>query len=249
VTLIVGGASTEVGRATARALAAAGSHVILADRDGETLARLEGELGAIAPVHALVLASGTNREGCVADALHIGGRLDMLVQHPVTTFRGPAAQITRQAWDADLDLLAETFLIAREFAAQAEAHSSIVHVGSIDVAQAYPGRLTASVFANALVGLSRSLAVEFALKPVRVNVVSPGVMLSAQDEAAIQRGEKTLERVLLRAPSHRLGTAAETAALIGFLLSGRADFITGQAMSADGGWAALTQHAEGLRFP
>ena len=112
-----------------------------------------------------------------------------------------------------------------------------------------PGRGTASAVANGLVGASRAMAVEWARKPVRVNVVAQGIVLDEADRAALADGSKPSDRILLRAPSHRIGTAAETAALVRFLVDDRSRFITGQTISVDGGWASLTQHAEGLRVP
>ena len=93
------------------------------------------------------------------------------------------------------------------------------------------------------------MAVEWAGRPIRVNVVGTGIVLTDDDRQSIERGDRSLDQILLRAPRHRLGDPEETAAVVHFLLSDRARFITGQVMSVDGGWTTLTQHAEGLRFP
>ena len=79
-------------------------------------------------------------------------------------------------WSADLARLTATFAIDRAFAAACEPEGAIVHLTSIDLAQAYPGRATASAVANGLVGASRAMAVEWARKPVRVNVVAQGIV-------------------------------------------------------------------------
>lgn len=153
------------------------------------------------------------------------------------------------AWLADLNRITAIVSIDRAFAVACEPEAAIVHLTSIDLAQAYPGRGTASIVANGLVGLSRAMAVEFARKPVRVNVVAQGIVHDDADREALANGSTSSDRILLRAPSHRIGTADETAALVRFLVDGRSRFITGQTIAADGGWASLTQHAEGLRFP
>jgi NAD(P)-dependent dehydrogenase (short-subunit alcohol dehydrogenase family) len=139
--------------------------------------------------------------------------------------------------------------LASAFAGAAEPGSAIVTIVSLDLAQAYPERATASVVSNGLVGATRAMAVEWARKPVRVNAVANGPVLADADRTAVADGLRSLDRMLVRAPSHRIGTPKETAAVVRFLVDDRSRFITGQVLYVDGGWAALTQHAEGLRFP
>lgn len=248
---VVIGSSQGVGIAVARALAQESYLVLIAETDEPGSTAEEARADLPAGVECLRL-SGTDRSSiraAIYEAKARYGRLDVLVQHHVTAYRGDALAVTADEWQRDLDVLTTYFLLSQAFAAEAEPHGSIVNIASIDLAQAYPGRSTASTVANGLVGLSRALAVEWATRPIRVNVVAPGVMLTADDTGRIDRGEKSLDRVLLRAPSHRLGTPNETASAVLFLAGPKADFITGQTLAVDGGWSALTQHAEGLRFP
>jgi NAD(P)-dependent dehydrogenase (short-subunit alcohol dehydrogenase family) len=245
VALLVGERLTtlEVGQV----LVDAGCSVVVAD----TVPR---ELGTALPagagwLGALDASTPAGSATVVESARALAGRLNVLVQHHPTVSRVVAADIDMDAWDRDLAQLTIAFRLAREFAALAEPGSAIVNLASIDVSQAYSTRATASMVSNGLVGLSRALAVEWARIPIRVNVVALGVVLTDEERAAIEAGEQTLDRIMLRAPSHRLGELREAAGLVGFLVGPGARFITGQTIWADGGWSALTQHAEGLKFP
>jgi NAD(P)-dependent dehydrogenase (short-subunit alcohol dehydrogenase family) len=209
----------------------------LDDRAGQDVGRLAAPPG-----------DPTSAGAIIEQAMALAGRLDILVQHRPTTSRSPIDALAWPAWIDDLARLTATVAVDRAFAAACEPQGAIVHLTSIDLAQAYPGRMTASAVANGLVGASRAMAVEWARKPVRVNVVAQGIVLGAADRQALADGTRSADRILLRAPSHRLGKADETAALVRFLVDDRSRFITGQTISVDGGWASLTQHAEGLRF-
>jgi 3-oxoacyl-[acyl-carrier protein] reductase len=245
VALVVG-PGTDADLAIVAALAAAGARVLVCPVDGTALADRAGpDVGRLAPPPEDPTSAGA----IIEQAKSWMGRLDTLVQDRPTTYRGRLDALTWPAWSADLARLTATVAIDREFAAACEPEGSIVHLTSIDLAQAYPGRATASAVANGLVGASRAMAVEWARKPVRVNVVAQGIVLDEVDRAALDNGSLGADRILLRAPGHRIGTAEETAALVRFLVDDRSRFITGQTIAADGGWAALTQHAEGLRFP
>jgi len=245
-TALVVGPGTDADLAIVAMLAAAGAHVLIASVDGTAFSDRAGQdVGHLEPPPEDPTSAGTIVEWAMAQA----GRLDILVQDRPTTYRGRIDDMGWTAWTDDLARLTATIAVDRAFAAACVPEGAIVHLTSIDLAQAYPGRGTASAVANGLVGASRAMAVEWARKPVRVNVVAQGIVLDDADRTALVDGTKASDRILLRAPSHRLGTPAETAALVRFLVDDRSRFITGQTISVDGGWAALTQHAEGLRFP
>jgi NAD(P)-dependent dehydrogenase (short-subunit alcohol dehydrogenase family) len=245
-TALVVGSGTDVDLAILVALADAGAAVMVASDDGVgRWDRAGAQTERLDPPPRDPRSAGT----VVEQALSRAGRLDVLVQHWPTAYRGPIDRMGWADWEADLARLTAIVAIDRAFASACEPDGAIVHLTSIDLAQAYPGRGTASTVANALVGISRAMAVEWARKPVRVNVVAQGIVLDEADQTAFANGSLPSDRILLRAPSHRLGTPDETAALVRFLVDGRSRFITGQTIAADGGWASLTQHAEGLRFP
>jgi len=200
------------------------------------------------PVVDLV-ANASSAQAVVEQARVVHGRLDALVVFDPSVARGNLRDLSAAAWNADLERLHTSVCVATAFSSVAETGSAIVMLTTIDHAQAYPGRGPSAATAAATVGVCRAMAVEWAGRPIRVNVVATGVVLTEEDQRAIDHGDRSLERVLLRAPNHRLGDVEETARVVRFLLSDQAAFITGQTVSVDGGWTTLTQHAEGLRFP
>ncbi|MEA2607816.1 MAG: hypothetical protein QOJ75_59 [Chloroflexota bacterium] len=245
-TALVVGPGTDADLAIVAALEAAGARVVVCSIDGPVFADRAGQ-----DVGHLEAPPGdpTSAGAIIEQAAALVGRLDILVQDRPTTYRGPIDEMDWPTWTGDLARLTATIAVDRAFAAACEPEGAIVHLTSIDLAQAYPGRASASAVANGLVGASRAMAVEWARKPVRVNVVAQGIVLGEADRLALADGSRSADRILLRAPNHRIGTADETAALVRFLVDDRSRFITGQTISVDGGWASLTQHAEGLRFP
>ena len=114
---------------------------------------------------------------------------------------------------------------------------AIVIVGSLDATHAYPRRAAASIAMGGLLGLVRAIAVEMSGAHVRANLILAGPMQGPVDE-----------RTLLRSPLGRLATAEEVAGAVRFLAGPDSDFMTGQAMRVDGGWASLNQAPDGMRF-
>lgn len=252
VAIITGGAR-ELGRAVAGVFAAAGARVILSDKDATRGASNAKALDGDGEVVFLPAdpADPADAARLVSDVAARLGRIDVLVHLGVTRCRSWAIDATANEWRADIDDgLSSAFYLGQAVGRHMLATGgSIVNVAAIDMDEAYPGRATAAAAANGIVGLSRALAVEWATQRVRVNVVVPGIILEAADRAAIERGERSLDRVLLRAPGHRLGSPEEVARAIAFLSGPRAAFITGQVLYADGGWNTWTQHPAGMRFP
>src|SRR6476469_4893791 len=172
-TAIVIGPGTDADLAIVASLAAAGARVFISSIDGTALSDRAGQdVGRLeAPPE-----DPTSAGAIIEQVKFRTGRLDILVQDRPTTYRGRIDDMGWPDWSADLARLTATVAIDRAFAAACEPEGAIVHLTSIDLAQAYPGRATASAVANGLVGASRAMAVEWARKPVRVNVVAQGIV-------------------------------------------------------------------------
>ena len=122
---------------------------------------------------------------------------------------------------------------------------SVVHVLALDALHAYPDRSASAVATTGTIGLVRALAIELAGRGVRVNAVIAG---PTEESVPAGTDGAALERTRLRSPMGRLGRATEIAEAIRFVAGDGASFMTGQCLRVDGGWAALNQAPEGMKF-
>jgi len=235
---IVTGAGTGIGRAIALELARNGAQVFLSGRRLEPLTAVQQEvsaLGGTAHVHSADVADPVAAATLVAEAKRVMGRIDILVNNagrPYDTL------ILRMKWDALDDALAVNLKSMFYLSAAAgkvmlsQKSGSIVNITSVVALTGNAGQ-SAYVAAKAgVIGLTKSLALEFGTRNIRVNAVAPGFietdMTATLPEALVQQYQE-------RIPLRRFGSADEVASVVSFLASGAAAYITGQVIAVDGG--------------
>jgi NAD(P)-dependent dehydrogenase (short-subunit alcohol dehydrogenase family) len=243
---LITGASSGIGRATARACAEAGAALALVGRDG---ARLEAAADACrslgSPRVEALEADLTEPEApaqVVAAATARLERLDILVNAAGIIGSGPAVETDDEAFDRMLDAnVRAVFRLTREAIPHLErTGGSIVTVSSVAGLRPYPNLMPYCVSKAAIDQMTRCLALELGPRGVRVNAVNPGVVVTnlhragGMDEEAYQA---FLERSSETHPLGRVGQPEEVADLILFLVSDRAGWITGATVSIDGGRA------------
>ncbi len=239
VALVTGGASG-IGRATALRMAEEGARVLVADRDGagvarvaETILQAGGEGRAI----ACDVTTDTEVAAMVQAALDAWGRLDCAFNNAgvAPTEALPLAEIPPEEWARVLSVnLTGVFLCLRhEIPAMARGGGgAIVNTASIAGRIALP-RAGAYVAAkHAVIGLTRSAALDHGAEGVRVNAILPGYV---ETPLAARGIERRREAILARMPLGRIGTVEEIADVVVWLCSDRARFVTGEALAADGG--------------
>lgn len=249
---VVTGATGGIGRATALALAAARWRLVLTDLDGAALDTLAAELSARG-------ADGVRTVvGDVVDAA-LGARIAAAVEASDSPLRGlvncagiidghSLEALSDARWQQLFDVnVTSQFRITRALSPRLRAAggAAVVNLSSILGLHAGASMPAYCMTKAAIIGLSKSMAVDFAADGVRVNALCPGAIdtamprsLLAQMNVPAEAFDGLVQQYLGRNLIKRMGTADEVAALIGFLLSDQASFITGLALPIDGGLSA-----------
>jgi 3-oxoacyl-[acyl-carrier protein] reductase len=238
--VLVTGASSGIGRATALAFAGAGAQVVAAARRSDRLAEVQNEAseGTVRPLAADVRTPASCRR-MVAEAIDLLGGLDVLVNNAGVSFMERFLDATEERWAETFD----TNLAAPFFASQVAARhmvehggGSIVNIASIDafVAESPSAHYMASK--AGLVLLTRCIAFELGHLGVRCNAVCPGFT-----RTGMTAGDLTHEfwnSYMRRIPLRRPAEPREQASVVLFLCSDEASYINGEAIVVDGGQLA-----------
>ena len=246
-TAIVTGAARGIGYATAERFVAEGARVLLSDIDpgvAEAAERL-GQTHALGDV-----SDGAAIEALFAAADRDLGPLDILVNNAGVI--GRATKLLDLA-EADFDRVMAINLKAGLLTTQAAARrmtprrsGAIVNLASVAAVMAGGDQIPYAVSKAAMKQLTAMTALSLAPFGIRVNAVGPGPVETPMAAAVTGGGEQGLKRVLSRIPLGRLGRPEEIAAIITFLASDDASYVTGQTIFADGGRLALGYFAEPL---
>ena len=239
VALITGG-GTGIGLRTARELAALGATVVLAGRKQEHLDRGCAAIKADGgEVHTVIcnIRDEAAVINCIEETLTKTGRLDFLVNNAGGQFPSPAEDINQKGWHAVIDTnLTGTFTMTREAFNRyfKENGGSVVNVIA-NMWRGFPMMAHTGAARAGVDNLTKTLAVEWGRYGVRVNAVAPGVIQSSGLARYGPEFQPLVQSTAAFNQTSRLGTEAEVAAAIVFLLSPAAAFITGETVKIDGG--------------
>jgi 3-oxoacyl-[acyl-carrier protein] reductase len=247
---VVVASSKGLGRAAAEELAREGARVAICARGAEAL---EATRGAIAEAGGEVIAvpvdiaNPDDLERLVAAAEDGFGPVDILVTNGGGPAPGKFDEVTEADWEAAVagTLQSVVRLCRRVVPGMRErGWGRVINVTSIAVKQPVDGLILSNAVRAAVTGFARTLANEVAADGVTVNNVMPGFtwtdrvneLADKQAEAFGATREQMIEGWLSTIPARRLGEPSELAALIAFLASDRAGYITAQSIPVDGGW-------------
>lgn len=241
---LVTGAAQGIGAACAELLFREGATVVFSDVQGDAAVRRAAALdpdGARAVALDCDVGSRTAVVGLVEAVVQRFGRLDIMVNNAAVSCSTAALELSEDELDRVLNVnLKGTFWGTQEAAKVmvAQGSGAIVNMSSAQAELAIPDRVPYGISKAGINQLTRIFAIALADKGVRVNAVGPGTILTPLT-AGLGKNEAAYRRILSRTPMGRLGRAEEVAAVVSFLASDEASYVTGQTLYPDGGRAHL----------
>ncbi len=248
-TALVTGGSAGLGYATAAALAREGARIVLNARNGGRLAEAAARLRSDTAAEIHEAAADVSRREEALDLVRraeaAAGPVDILFCNAGGPPAGAFLEHDEDAWDDALDanLLSAVHLARAAVPGMRARHwGRIICVGSIAAKEPQPGLILSTTARAGLLGFARSLADEVAVDGITVNVLCPGLIatdrlrsLAAARAVAGTTVEEQMERQAAAIPVRRVGRPDEFGAVAAFLASDLASYITGTALSVDGG--------------
>lgn len=244
-TVLITGALTGIGRATAVAFAREGANLVVSGRRDDAGAALVAELRALGAQAEYVRADVTKEtdvDALIRRTVERFGRLDVAVNNAGTEGQlGPIAGQTQENYRATFDTNVLGVLLSLKYQLPVmlkQGSGSVINLSSV---AGQVGMAGASVYVaskHAVEGLTKSAALEVAESGVRVNAVAPGPVQTDMLERFTGGNADAKAGLLAMMPAKRGGTTDEIAQTIVFLASDKAKYLTGQSIAVDGGYTA-----------
>lgn len=239
-TALVTGATGGIGGEIAKALHAAGAHVVLSGtREAalQDLAQVLGERTSAVPAN---LSDAESVDGLIGRAEEAAGAgLDILVANAGITRDGLLMRMKDEDWDAVLKVNLESYFRLSRAAMRGmmkRRSGRIIGITSVVGVMGNPGQANYAASKAGMIGFSKALAQEVATRGITVNCVAPGFIESPMTEAL---NEQQKAQILGTIPAGRLGSGGDVAAACVYLASNEAGYMTGQTLHVNGGMAMI----------
>lgn len=241
--VVITGGGIGIGRATGRAFANLGDHVVVTDileREGEAVVQEIKQAGGSAEFRRLDVRSSAEADALVSDVEKRHGRIDVIIANAGIAHKVPLTELSDERWDHtfDIDLKGVFRVVRPALAGMRQRRSGIIVAVSSIMGSTY-GWSEHAHYSSAkagIIGLMRGLAVELAREGIRVNAVAPGYIRTAQllskEHSLGPDGAAAAAPII---PMGRLGEPEDVADVITFLASPGSRYITGQTIVVDGG--------------
>lgn len=244
VVLVTGG-SSGIGRATALAFACAGARVVIADiaeDGGEEAIELIKAAGGAAIFVRTDVSKAADVSALIRAAVSTYGQLDYAFNNAgIDGDTVPTADGSEANWDHVLATNLKGVWLCMKHEIQhmlKQGHGAIVNTGSVAGLVGFPGLAAYTASKHAIVGLTKTAALEYARAGIRINAVCPGAIRTPALDRFIAQAPQIEAQVIAMEPVGRLGTPEEVAEAVVWLCSDGSSFVTGTAMTVDGGWLA-----------
>jgi 3-oxoacyl-[acyl-carrier protein] reductase len=235
---IVTGAAQGIGRAIAETLAEAGADVVVADldptRSKDTVAAVE-KAGRKALNLKVNVADGNDTKAMAEQVIKDWGKIDILVNNAGITRDGLLLRMKEEDWNLVLQVnLNGTFHCTKAVLQPMtkQRYGRIVNIASIVGAMGNVGQANYAASKAAVIGFTKTVAREYASRNVTVNAVAPGFIDTAMTQGLAAEVKEALQKQI---PLARLGTPADIANAVRFLVSEDASYITGHVLHVNGG--------------
>lgn len=244
-TALVTGAGSGIGHATAKAFAAAKAFVVLADVKKEEIETVANEINA-AGGSALTVTCDVSNDGqvkaMIQKTVSTFGSLDMAFNNAgIISHFTPAIDISSEEWSRIIATnLRGVWNCLKEEVGQMlkQRGGSIVNCSSLAGLVASPGQAAYGATKHGVLGLTKTIGLEYASQGIRINAVCPGTIETPMIPFLVDGDEKVHERFVKSAPIGRLGKPEEIADAVLWLCSSGASYVIGHALAVDGGYVA-----------
>jgi len=242
VAVVIGGTSG-IGLAIAKGMAEAGADVVPTSRRAEQVEAAAKEIEARGKRSIQIASDVSDRaslQNVLDETVKAFGKVDIMVNSAGRTKRAPTLDFTDEDWNSIIDTnLTGTLRAAQVFGRHMleRQYGSIINIASLSTFVALYEVAAYSASKAAVASLTKSLAIEWGQRGVRVNAIAPGVFRTPLNEKLLDETERGKE-FLVRTPMKRFGNVEELAGAAIFLASDAASFVNGEVIAVDGGFLA-----------
>jgi 3-oxoacyl-[acyl-carrier protein] reductase len=237
VAVITGGARG-IGKSIAVKLANRGVDIVVVDvmlEQAEETAREMEKLGVKAMAVYMDVSKAESVAGAVADIKEKMGRIDILVNNAGITRDGLVMRMKEEDWDSVINInLKSVFLCSKEVIKimAKQRYGRIINIASVVAFMGNPGQVNYSASKAGIMGITKTVAKEYANRGITANAVAPGFIATAMTDALPDNVKEEMMRAI---PLGKFGTPEDVASAVEFLASPDADYITGQVLHINGG--------------
>ena len=234
-TALVTGSTRGIGRAIAERLAECGARVAIVGRDATKASEVAGQVSSEARGFACDVSDVASVTALVAGVEEVFGSLDILVNNAGLTRDNIMLRLKDDDWDAVIDANLRGAFVAIRAATRGmmkRRWGRIINISSVVGLVGNKGQSNYAASKAGLIGLTKSVAKEFASRNILANAIAPGFIETDMTGAMTAEARAAL---MGNIPLERLGSPADIAAMVAFLASDHASYITGQVLVVDGG--------------